>query len=158
MTDEELRAHLDERLASYKIPRSFERVTEPLRDDAGKVRRVGPGRGADGAGPTDDTAQGVRSRNVPRSRTTRSPTEARNTAPSAVRHTAMSRVSPGTTMLVKRADMLPKRSGSPPHTSCRRARPANPYVQSPCRIGRSSPADRANQGSECSGFRSPLSR
>ena len=40
MTDEELRAHLDERLASYKIPRTFERVTEPLRDDAGKVRRV----------------------------------------------------------------------------------------------------------------------
>ena len=40
VTDEELRAHLDERLASYKIPRTFERVTEPLRDDAGKVRRV----------------------------------------------------------------------------------------------------------------------
>lgn len=40
VTDEELRAHLAERLATYKIPRSFERVTEPLRDDAGKVRRV----------------------------------------------------------------------------------------------------------------------
>jgi len=40
VTDEELRAHLDERLASYKIPRSFERVSEPLRDDAGKVRRA----------------------------------------------------------------------------------------------------------------------
>jgi bile acid-coenzyme A ligase len=39
VTDEELRAHLTERLASYKIPRSFERVSEPLRDDAGKVRR-----------------------------------------------------------------------------------------------------------------------
>jgi bile acid-coenzyme A ligase len=39
VTDEELRAHLSERLASYKIPRSFERVREPLRDDAGKVRR-----------------------------------------------------------------------------------------------------------------------
>jgi bile acid-coenzyme A ligase len=39
VTDEELRAHLGERLASYKIPRSFERVSEPLRDDAGKVRR-----------------------------------------------------------------------------------------------------------------------
>jgi bile acid-coenzyme A ligase len=39
VTDEELGAHLAERLASYKIPRSFERVTEPLRDDAGKVRR-----------------------------------------------------------------------------------------------------------------------
>jgi bile acid-coenzyme A ligase len=40
LTDEELRAHLAERLASYKIPRSFERVSEPLRDDAGKVRRT----------------------------------------------------------------------------------------------------------------------
>jgi bile acid-coenzyme A ligase len=40
VTDDELRAHLAERLASYKIPRSFERVSEPLRDDAGKVRRV----------------------------------------------------------------------------------------------------------------------
>lgn len=40
VTDEELRAHLEERLASYKIPRTFERVTEPLRDDAGKVRRA----------------------------------------------------------------------------------------------------------------------
>ena len=39
VTDEELRAHLAERLATYKIPRSFERVREPLRDDAGKVRR-----------------------------------------------------------------------------------------------------------------------
>ena len=39
MTDEELRAHLAERLVSYKIPRSFRRVSEPLRDDAGKVRR-----------------------------------------------------------------------------------------------------------------------
>jgi bile acid-coenzyme A ligase len=39
VTDEALRAHLAERLVSYKIPRSFERVSEPLRDDAGKVRR-----------------------------------------------------------------------------------------------------------------------
>ncbi len=39
VADEELRAHLAERLASYKIPRSFERAREPLRDDAGKVRR-----------------------------------------------------------------------------------------------------------------------
>jgi bile acid-coenzyme A ligase len=37
--DAELLAHLRERLAPYKLPRSFERVTEPLRDDAGKVRR-----------------------------------------------------------------------------------------------------------------------
>ena len=37
--EEELRAHLAERLVSYKIPRSFEFVDEPLRDDAGKLRR-----------------------------------------------------------------------------------------------------------------------
>jgi bile acid-coenzyme A ligase len=35
----ELRAHLASHLAPHKIPRSFERVAEPLRDDAGKVRR-----------------------------------------------------------------------------------------------------------------------
>jgi bile acid-coenzyme A ligase len=34
-----LRGHLTEQLARYKIPRSFEFVREPLRDDAGKVRR-----------------------------------------------------------------------------------------------------------------------
>jgi len=34
-----LRAHLREHLAPPKIPRSFELVGEPLRDDAGKVRR-----------------------------------------------------------------------------------------------------------------------
>jgi bile acid-coenzyme A ligase len=36
---ETLRAHLGEQLARYKIPRSFEFVRKPLRDDAGKVRR-----------------------------------------------------------------------------------------------------------------------
>ena len=35
-----LRAHLAERLAGYKLPRTFEFVNEPLRDDAGKIRRV----------------------------------------------------------------------------------------------------------------------
>lgn len=35
----ELRAHLAERLVHDKIPRSFEWVGEPLRDDAGKLRR-----------------------------------------------------------------------------------------------------------------------
>lgn len=35
----ELRNFLGERLVSYKIPRSFEWVHEPVRDDAGKVRR-----------------------------------------------------------------------------------------------------------------------
>ncbi len=34
-----LRAHLESQLARYKVPRSFERVEEPLRDDAGKLRR-----------------------------------------------------------------------------------------------------------------------
>jgi len=35
----ELRAHLAERLVRYKVPRSFEYVAAPLRDDAGKLRR-----------------------------------------------------------------------------------------------------------------------
>jgi bile acid-coenzyme A ligase len=35
----ELEKHLAERLVIYKRPRSFEFVAEPLRDDAGKVRR-----------------------------------------------------------------------------------------------------------------------
>jgi len=35
----ELASFLGERLVSYKVPRSFEFVSEPLRDDAGKVRR-----------------------------------------------------------------------------------------------------------------------
>jgi bile acid-coenzyme A ligase len=38
-TDEELRAFMAERLVRYKVPRSFEWVEEPVRDDAGKVRR-----------------------------------------------------------------------------------------------------------------------
>ena len=39
VSDEDLNAHLRERLVPYKLPRSIERVDEPLRDDAGKVRR-----------------------------------------------------------------------------------------------------------------------
>jgi bile acid-coenzyme A ligase len=39
LTADDLRAHLAERLVRYKIPRSFELVDTPLRDDAGKVRR-----------------------------------------------------------------------------------------------------------------------
>lgn len=39
ITDDELLAFLSERLVRYKMPRTFEYVTEPLRDDAGKVRR-----------------------------------------------------------------------------------------------------------------------
>jgi bile acid-coenzyme A ligase len=34
-----LRRHLEVRLARYKIPRSFEAVETPLRNEAGKVRR-----------------------------------------------------------------------------------------------------------------------
>ena len=34
-----LEAHLAERLVRYKVPKSFEYVGEPVRDDAGKVRR-----------------------------------------------------------------------------------------------------------------------
>jgi bile acid-coenzyme A ligase len=37
--EQELREHLANHLVRYKIPRSFEFVAEPLRDDAGKVRR-----------------------------------------------------------------------------------------------------------------------
>lgn len=40
VTDEQLREHVAARLAGYKVPRSFERVSQPLRDDAGKVRRT----------------------------------------------------------------------------------------------------------------------
>lgn len=39
VTEAMLRTHLALHLAPQKIPRSFEFVTEPLRDDAGKVRR-----------------------------------------------------------------------------------------------------------------------
>lgn len=37
---DELRTHLGERLVRYKVPRTFEFVAEPLRDDAGKLRRA----------------------------------------------------------------------------------------------------------------------
>ncbi len=39
VTTEALLAHLAERLVRYKIPRTIEFASEPLRDDAGKVRR-----------------------------------------------------------------------------------------------------------------------
>jgi len=39
LDENELRSFLGERLVSYKVPRTFEFVSEPLRDDAGKVRR-----------------------------------------------------------------------------------------------------------------------
>lgn len=37
---EQLRAHLASQLVHYKVPRTFEFSAEPLRDDAGKVRRT----------------------------------------------------------------------------------------------------------------------
>jgi bile acid-coenzyme A ligase len=40
VTDEELLTHLREHLVTYKLPRTFERVAEPLRGDDGKVRRT----------------------------------------------------------------------------------------------------------------------
>jgi bile acid-coenzyme A ligase len=39
VSDEDLMAHLRQRLAPHKLPRVIERATTPLRDDAGKVRR-----------------------------------------------------------------------------------------------------------------------
>lgn len=39
LDEDALKAHLAERLVRYKIPKSIEVVTEPLRDDAGKSRR-----------------------------------------------------------------------------------------------------------------------
>ncbi len=39
VTEDALLDHLNERLVRYKVPRTLEFVSEPLRDDAGKVRR-----------------------------------------------------------------------------------------------------------------------
>jgi bile acid-coenzyme A ligase len=39
LDEDDLRAFLGERLVTYKVPRTFEIVDEPLRDDAGKMRR-----------------------------------------------------------------------------------------------------------------------
>jgi bile acid-coenzyme A ligase len=39
LTDDELSTFLAERLVRYKTPRTFEYTDEPVRDDAGKVRR-----------------------------------------------------------------------------------------------------------------------
>lgn len=40
VSEEELRSHVEARLVRYKVPRRFELVREPLKDDAGKVRRA----------------------------------------------------------------------------------------------------------------------
>ena len=39
ISEQELLDYLKERLVRYKIPRTIEFVTQPLRDDAGKSRR-----------------------------------------------------------------------------------------------------------------------
>ena len=39
VSEDELRAHLVDRLVRYKTPRTYEFTDQPLRDDAGKVRR-----------------------------------------------------------------------------------------------------------------------
>ena len=39
VSEEALREHLARHLVQYKIPKSFEFVSELLRDDAGKLRR-----------------------------------------------------------------------------------------------------------------------
>lgn len=39
LTEDDLREHMADRLVRYKVPRTFEFVTEAVRDDAGKVRR-----------------------------------------------------------------------------------------------------------------------
>jgi bile acid-coenzyme A ligase len=39
LSETDLKQHLAERLVRYKRPRSIEFVMEPLRDEAGKVRR-----------------------------------------------------------------------------------------------------------------------
>jgi len=40
LSEDDLRTFLAERLVTYKVPRTIEWVNEPLRDDAGKVRRA----------------------------------------------------------------------------------------------------------------------
>jgi bile acid-coenzyme A ligase len=39
VTEEDLRAHMASQLARYKTPRSYELTRDPIRDDAGKVRK-----------------------------------------------------------------------------------------------------------------------
>jgi bile acid-coenzyme A ligase len=39
VTEQDLRAHMLAHLARYKTPRTYELTTDPIRDDAGKVRK-----------------------------------------------------------------------------------------------------------------------
>lgn len=58
VTEEELLDFLSERIVRYKTPRSFEFVDEPLRDDAGKVRRGALRAERIAATASSDTASG----------------------------------------------------------------------------------------------------
>jgi bile acid-coenzyme A ligase len=67
VSDDDLRTYLADRLVRYKIPRSFEFVDTPLRDDAGKVRRsalrdAAAARLATTAASTDRSDQGDNAR------------------------------------------------------------------------------------------------
>src|SRR5205823_2184336 len=79
-------------------------------------------------------------------------------SPSPVRQIEIVSSSPGNTGDVNRASIERNRAGSLSHSALSSARPVWPYVQRPWRIGRSNPAAAANDGSECSGFRSPDNR
>ena len=79
-------------------------------------------------------------------------------SPSPDSHMFTVSASPGITGEVKRPSMWWKRAGSLPQNVCSNARPVNPYVHSPCRIGRSNPPIAANAGSLWSGLRSPDNR
>jgi hypothetical protein len=48
------------------------------------------------------------------------------TAPASSRQMEVTSVWPGSTGWLNRPDMKPNRAGSPPHTACSSARPANP--------------------------------
>ena len=84
----------------------------------------------------------------------------RNTAVrSPVRQIEVISRSPGKTGAVNRADIAEIFEASPSQRPATSARPAMPYVHSPCMIGRGNPAfSRAYHGSLCRGLRSPVSR
>jgi bile acid-coenzyme A ligase len=56
LSSDELHVHLSERLVTYKLPRTFEFVSEPVRDDAGKVRRSALRDARTGAARTNESA------------------------------------------------------------------------------------------------------
>ena len=68
VSDQDLMDHLRQRLAPHKLPRTIERATLPLGDDAGKVRR--PALRAErivGAQPPSEPPSRPRESNLPRS-------------------------------------------------------------------------------------------